>query len=137
MGDQLKRTSFRLLLLVNGLICAGFIMAQDKKTDSTKETSYFKISGSYLSNAVYNGRKDSLATPYITPSFGYYDKSGFYVSGSLSYLASAKESRIDLFSLDAGYDFNFTNKFSGSVYASKSFYNQASTAIQSDIKGTF
>jgi hypothetical protein len=110
-------------------------MAQDKKIDSLKKESYFKFSGSYLNNSVYNGRKDSLTTPYITPSFGYYDKSGFYVSSSLSYLASSAESRIDLFSFDLGYNFDFTDNFSGSVYANKSFYNQSSTAIKSDIKG--
>lgn len=117
------------------MACTTLLVAQAKQ-DSTKEGSHFKLSGSYLSNAVYNGRKDSLATPYLTPSLGYFDKSGFYISGSLSYLVSATESHIDLFSLDAGYDFDLTNKFSGSVYANKSFYNSASTAIKSDINGS-
>ncbi len=128
-----KKKSFRFILLLTGLSCATLLAAQVKKTDSTKEDSYFKLSGSYLSNLVYNGRKDSLQTPYITPSLGYYDKSGFYISGSLSYLASSAGSHIDLVSLDAGYDFDITDKLSGTVYANKSFYNKASTAIKSDI----
>ena len=107
------------------------------QTKKAKESeSYFKASASYLSNAVYNGRQDSLVTPYITPSLGYYDKTGFYISGYVSYLSNASGNRIDLFALDAGYDFNVNDKLSGSVYAEKSFYNQASTAIQSDIKGS-
>ena len=107
------------------------------QTKKAKESeSYFKASASYLSNAVYNGRQDSLVTPYITPSLGYYDKTGFYISGYVSYLSNASGNRIDLFALDAGYDFNVNDKLSGSVYAEKSFYNQASTAIQRDIKGS-
>ena len=109
---------------------------QEKKEEAAASNSYGKLSLSYLNNAVYNGRKDSLATPYITPTIGYYDKSGFYVSGALSYLSSAKESRIDLFSLDIGYDISITNQLSSNFYANKSFYNQSSTAVKSDIKGS-
>ena len=109
---------------------------QEKKEEAAASNSYGKLSLSYLNNAVYNGRKDSLATPYITPTIGYYDKSGFYVSGALSYLSSAKESRIDLFSLDIGYDISITNQLSSNFYGNKSFYNQSSTAVKSDIKGS-
>jgi len=135
MRNTIKTILSRFILLVTGISFSTFVTAQ-VTVDSTKEGSHFKLSGSYLSNSVYNGRKDSLATPYLTPSFGYFDKSGFYISASLSYLASATESHIDLFSLDAGYDLDLTNKFSGSVYANKSFYNSASTAIKSDISGS-
>lgn len=114
----------------------SFAMAQDNNTDAQEKTSYFKASGSYLTNSVYYGRTDSLATPYITPSVGYYNKSGFYVTGSLAYLASVAESRIDLYSFDIGYDFDFGDKFSGSISGNKSFYNQSSTAIKSDIMGS-
>src|ERR1035437_9690808 len=68
--------------------------------DSTKEPpkrSFFQASFSYLSNAVYNGRHDFLTTPYFTLLIGYYNKSGFYVTGSMAYLHNALESRIDLF----------------------------------------
>ena len=58
-----------------------------------------------LSNSIYNGRKDSVATPYITPMIGYYDKSGFFIDASLSYLAKAGSSRIDMYNIDAGYDY--------------------------------
>lgn len=110
-------------------------MAQDMNTDTNKKQSYFKAAGNYLSNSVYYGRTDSLVTPYLTPSLGYYNKRGFYVTGSLSYLTNAAESRIDLYSFNAGYDFDLTKKLSGSVYGNKSFYNQSSTAIKSDVKG--
>lgn len=128
--------TFRLLL---SFIMISFssisLIAQEKESLNKKKDSYFKFNASYLSNSVYNGRKDSLTLPYITPSIGYFNNSGFYIQGSLSYLNSASESRIDLFSFDIGYDFSLGDNFSGGVYASKYFYNKSSTAVSSENKG--
>jgi hypothetical protein len=132
----IKNKIYFFLLLSVCLLSTRYGFTQEKKKDSSSSNSYGKLSLSYLNNAIYNGRKDSLTTPYITPSIGYYDKSGFYVSGALSYLSSAKESRIDLFSLDIGYNISITNQLSSNFYANKSFYNQSSTAVKSDIKGS-
>ena len=129
----LLKKHITLLFIVSSFVAVS-ANAQSQDKDTTK--SYFKASLSYLSDGVYNGRKDSLATPYFTPTFGYYDKGGFHASGSLSYLAASTEKRIDLFTLEVGYDFDITKKLSGGVYADKYFYNTASTNVQSDIKGT-
>ena len=64
-------------LFLSSLFLYNLSFGQTKKAKETE--SYFKASASYLSNAVYNGRQDSLVTPYITPSLGYYDKTGFYI----------------------------------------------------------
>ncbi len=130
--NKFKSISLCLFFILG--TCCNYANAQTKKNEDSAK-SYFKFTGSYLSNSVYNGRQDSLITPYITPTFGYYDKAGFYISGSASYLASAGESRIDVFYFDIGYDVDFTDRFSGSFYADKSFYNQTSTAIESAVKG--
>ncbi|GAC1443629.1 MAG: hypothetical protein NVSMB63_12590 [Sediminibacterium sp.] len=122
----------RLFLWVAFLGCCFTGVTQDTTTTS----SHFKLAVNYLTNAVYNGRKDSLVLPYITPSIGYYDKSGFYISGSVSYLSATNQSRVDLFSLDAGYDFAIGNKVNGSVYGGKYFYNQSSTSVRSEMKGS-
>jgi hypothetical protein len=126
----IKKTAIFSLLII-GLVSS--VKAQDS-TSKTK-SSYFKASTSYLTNSVYGGRKDSLATPYITPAIGYYDKSGFFVKGSLSYLAATGDSRIDLFSLETGYDFTINDKLSGGIYGSKYFYNNSSTSVRSESKG--
>lgn len=102
----------------------------------TNKVSYGKLSANYLTNAVYYGRKDSLPSPYLTISGGYYDKGGFYISGSLSYLSGKNGSRIDYTAIDLGYNFTISQQFSGSVYGNKSWYNQSSTNISSDIKGS-
>jgi hypothetical protein len=38
------------------------------------------------------GRFDSI--PYIVPSIGYYDASGFFADASLSYLTKSNENRV-------------------------------------------
>jgi len=97
--------------------------------------SYFQASVSYLSNNVYLGRKDTAATPYITPTFGYYHKSGLYANASASYLAAAGESRIDLVTLEAGYSFK-AGKFDGQASGAKFWFNSASYNIRSELKGS-
>ncbi len=97
--------------------------------------SYLSASLGYLSNSIYNGRKDSVSTPYITPTIGYYDKSGFFADASLSYLAKSGSGRIDLFNIEAGYDFDIGN-FDGEVVAAKPFYNSQSTNVKSQITGS-
>jgi hypothetical protein len=123
--------------ILNLTICILLIIQHSSAQDSTKQSqeSYFKFSTSYLTNSVYNGRKDSLILPYLTPSITYYDKSGFYIGGSLSYAMATNENRIDLFTLDAGYDFSISNQFSAGLYASKYFYNDNSNAVRSETKG--
>ena len=109
--------------------------AQDEKSSESKK-SYFKFSASYLSNAVYYGRKDSFAVPYITPTISYNDKSGFYLEGSLSYLSSPGVSQIDAGAITAGYEFNSANeKLSGSVYGSKFFTSSSSYSVHGEVKG--
>lgn len=95
--------------------------------------SYFKFAIDYLSNAVYYGRKDSFALPYITPAISYHDKSGLYIEGSLSYLAGTG-SQVDAGSLTAGYEFSSLNeKISGDVYASKFFVNNSSYSVRGEV----
>ena len=133
----MKKKILLFVLLNFSAFC--IITAQETKVDSKKETknpSYFKFSTSYLTNAVYNGRKDSIALPYITPSLGYFDKSGFYISASLSYLVSSAASRVDLVSATAGYDFDISKQVSGGIYASKDFYTSSSTSVKSETQGS-
>ncbi len=94
--------------------------------------SYFKIQASYITNSVYAGRKDTVALPYFTPSIEYNHKSGLYLGASISYLAN-NNSRIDLWSLDAGYSFKLLKKISANVYVYKPFYNSNSRNVQSDV----
>ena len=111
------------------------------KTDTSEEVkkapkSYFKFGASYISNSVYSGRKDSAIVSYLEPSIGYYDKSGFNISASASYLTSGNVHRIDAFSLSAGYDFKIMENWEASIGADRSFYNDSTSNVEGGNKGT-
>jgi hypothetical protein len=121
------------ILIIVCCCAASKVAAQDSLTEKKYEP-HFKAQLKYLTNSVYNGRKDSAATPYVTPSLTYSTKFGLSLGASLSYLANS-DSRIDLVNLNAGYDFKISKRVSASVYASKYFYNQSSTAVNSEMTG--
>jgi len=115
------------------------LKAFEKELDSLihpKKKSYLKIEVAFLSNNVYFGRKDSVATPYITPSIGYYHKSGLYFNALVSYLPTSGQNRFDLFTLEAGYQHRFGD-FQMQLVGSKFFYNNNSYNVESEIKETF
>ena len=122
-------------------VCVSFfcllpnVKAQDSTKSNESEASYFEAGLSYLSNSAYLGRHDSLKVPYLTPTFSYYNKSGFYATGSLSYLKSNGISRIDYFGIDAGYMFT-VNKLSGDFSIEKDFYSSQSKNVKAETKGS-
>lgn len=110
------------------------LIAQDTTTIENSDLSYWEAGISYLSNSTYLGRQDSSKVPYITPTIGYYNKSGLFITGSMSYLNSAAVSRIDLIEFQAGYTL-VIKKFAGEISATKDFYNSQSQNVKSETKG--
>ncbi len=123
----MRKVLFTWLLIIP----VSGISAQDS---AGARKSYGLVSLNFINNSVYNGRKDSLNTPYLTPSLGYYHKSGLFVEGSASYLLRSGSGRFDLFTLGAGYDF-FLGNFEGQLVAEKYFYNSSSTNVAAEVKG--
>jgi hypothetical protein len=111
------------------------LIAQDTTTIEKADPSYWEAGISYLSNSTYLGRQDSLKVPYITPTISYYNKSGLFITGSMSYLNSAGVSRIDLIEFQAGYTL-IIKKFSGEISATKDFYNSQSQNVKSETTGS-
>ena len=105
--------------------------ANDDEAVTSPAKSFFKTSLSYLSNAVYQGRKDSAVISYITPSISYVNKSGWNLTASLSYAPNAGIKEIELITLETGYEHKFNSSFSSNAYAAAYFYNQFSSAVQS------
>ena len=124
-----------LSFLLPAIVFSCFAQNDSLVEHSNTAKSYGRFSVSYLNNSVYNGRKDSVLTPYITPTLGYYDKSGFFINGSLSYLARSGSNRIDLYNIEAGYDFS-AGDFDGGLSANKSFYNSSSTNVKAEVTGS-
>ena len=116
------------------------LIAQNSKTTvkekSNDNQSYLLTDISYINDAIFMGRRDSIAAPYIFPSIGYYDESGFFADVSASYLTSSEESRFDLFLLSAGYMFD-SKKWSGGISGTAYFFNEDSYNVQSETVGDF
>lgn len=135
VSTPVARRIFLFILSTCYIFINTGIAQSEKNTRKHSSDSYWKIGVGYLSNYVYMGRQDSLPTPYLTPTITYNHVSGFYVSGSVSYLMQNKSRRVDYGSIDLGYTFDLTERISGEVYANKSWYNQSSTNVTSDITG--
>lgn len=121
-------------LLFSNTAFTQSVSNNDTSFNRNKETSYTTASVMYSSNIVFAGRKDSTPVPYISPSIAYYHKSGLFASGSFSYLTAAGESRIDLYTLAAGYVYKKKNVIA-SISATKYFFSDKSFNVQSQING--
>lgn len=131
----------KFVLLITLYSITFALKAQKPNTEITLDDllnnapkSYFRFQASYLSNAVYFGRKDSATTlPYITPTLEYNHKSGFYASASASYLANSA-STIDFWCLEAGYSFSDSaEKFLATAFINKPFYKETSANLRADV----
>jgi len=131
---KLKTIKFSVLLL--SVFFINSVFSQDKSEIKTpnknRNSSYLILSLSYINDAVYLGRKDSITAPYLNPSITYYHKSGFYGIGSFSYLTKADQSRIDLFLATVGYDFTSKN-LSGDFSITTYFFNVESYNVISEV----
>ncbi|MEP6617317.1 MAG: hypothetical protein ABJA57_12090 [Ginsengibacter sp.] len=77
------------------------------QTDTSQKVSYIKIGTSYLSNAVYSGRKDSSIVSYFRPAIGYFHKSGLSINVEASLLVNAPGAgRLDEVAIEAGYNYS-------------------------------
>ncbi|MBL7739276.1 MAG: hypothetical protein JNK14_08645 [Chitinophagaceae bacterium] len=135
---KVRLVKFPVLFLMV-LMIVYKLPAQSRSADTAKSkpafsNSYAQAGVNYISNTVFAGRKDSVAVPYLSPSISYSHKSGVFAKGSLSYLTSAKESRIDLYTLTAGYVYS-KNNFIAGVDATKYFFNSSSTNVRSGMSG--
>jgi hypothetical protein len=121
----------KVSFLMATLLAALTVNAQDGSSEKYK--SYFKAGVKYLSDNVYLGRKDSATISYITPTIGYFTKSGFYVTAGASYQPNNGANRIDLVTAEVGYDFSVKDKFYGGIYAGKYFYSANSYAVNAEV----
>ncbi len=117
------------------LLLSVFIFNAAYSQDSTTEKpkSHVEVSAKYLSRNVYMGRTDSAKISYLSPVIGFFHKSGFHLLGSVSYMPNGGANRIDVATIEAGYDFTIGPKFYGGIYADQFFYNTGSFAVNAEI----
>ena len=111
------------------------LVAVNNPKNQDAEKTHLDAEFKYLSNQVYLGRRDSAALPYYIPTISYFHKSGLYASASLNYLKNSAVSRIDLVTLEAGYDFT-KGKYEGKLSFTEFFYNSQSTSVTSELNST-
>jgi hypothetical protein len=105
------------------------------KNDITaSKKSHWDMSLAYLSDNVYLGRRDSTQTPYVTPTIAYYNKSGFFISGSASWLPIAGSGRVDVVTIEGGYSYT-SDKMNVEITAGRDFYSEQSFVVSSAVGG--
>ena len=101
-------------------------------SDTIADKSELRIGIQYTNDYYFMGRVDSAMAPYLSPSIGYYHKSGLSIRSSLSYLTSSDEGRIDLYTLSGGYDY-YGKKMVAGLSVSEYFFNDLSYAVQANM----
>ena len=133
MDTESFKTNALLLMLFLTIGVTGQNKDEAFKSTKTKTASYIYADINFINDAVFMGRKDSISAPYLYPVLGYHHKSGFYASGSFSYLTKSNENRIDLFLMTAGFDFT-AKKLDADVSITKYFFNDDSYNVISEVE---
>lgn len=100
--------------------------------DSVEEKSQLRIGLRYTSDYVYMGRSDSAKAPYLSPSIGYYHKSGFFLRSSMSYLTAQEEGRIDMITASGGYD-HYVKNWALGASVSQYFFSDLSYNVMAEM----
>ena len=131
----MKNVKFKSVVkMILFLVCHTIASQNDKiKAQNEMGESYFSAEINFISDAVFMGRKDSIAAPYLYPSIEYHHKSGFYTEGSFSYLTKENQSRIDLALISLGFDFKIDKLF-GDISVTKYFFNEESYNVISEVE---
>ena len=136
----MKKISFCIAFLVALIVLRLESIAQVVTlTDSTVNRldsikSYFLVGIAYNSNIVFLGRKSPIKSPYFSVSTGYYHKSGLFIHGIVSYLATSAAKRIDLFAASGGYDY-YKNSLTAGISATGYVFNNKSYTSKSALTG--
>ena len=136
----MKKIGFSIAFLIAVIAMPFESFAQEKTvtdtivSNSASNKSYTLVGMTYNSDIVFLGRKNPIKSPYISASAGYYHKSGLFINGIISYLATAERKRIDLFTASGGYDYNKNNLIAG-VSATGYVFNSKSYTVKSALAG--
>lgn len=120
-----------LILSIHGLNAQSIAKKYTSKDTSSKPV--FTLQLDYLNNYLYNGRADSIASPYQITTASVNFGNGIYSNLIANYLLTPNEKRFDFFEFDLGYEYKLGKKISGEIYGSKYFYSNQSSLLNGDI----
>lgn len=114
------------------------LRAQDRQAEIHQpvqpDFSYLMADVTFMSDAVFMGRRDTVSAPYLMPSLGYFHKSGLFLDASFSYLMSSEDKRVDMALITTGFSFD-QNRWSGTVSGTAYFFNAESYNVRSESTG--
>ena len=113
----------------------GIAQTPDSSATEKLDSSHFKASLTYLTNNVWQGRKDDEILPYLTPTITYTHKSGLYADVGVG-IVPYNGAGFDLVMLEGGYDKDLGKRFSLSLYGGKYFYATKSNSVRSASGGS-
>ncbi|MEJ7694381.1 hypothetical protein [Daejeonella sp.] len=115
------------------LFCCTLTYAQQGLRDTLKTSTKpsLTLAGIYSSDVNYYGQTSVNRTPYGLGYIGLAFNSGIYFSGSVYKILNADEGTSGG-SLTAGYDFNLTEKLTGGLSYTRSFFPDVSFFLQSE-----
>ncbi|MEJ8840925.1 hypothetical protein WG954_00940 [Lacibacter sp. H375] len=122
---------FLFLVLVNPLI----LSAQGDSTKADARKPVFTANIAHQSLVHFLGRTDSLSSNATLPIISYQLKNGLYAQGAAIFIAnSALPFQYTGGSVELGYRFPESDKFSGNVFVSRFLYKDESVLVQSALK---
>jgi hypothetical protein len=120
-----------LCIILAWLTAGQTVKAAGSDSCDYNHQTYIAAGLRYLSDNVYLGRKDSLHLPYLTPLLTYHHRSGVFASAAVSYVPVPGRDRVDLVTLEAGYDHDFGKNISAGAYADYFSYSNETNNIKS------
>lgn len=127
----------RSFLLLSFLGLSLILKAQETTTDWSAtmpwvSQSEWRLDLRYTSDYLYMGRSDSVKAPYLSPSIGYYHKSGLFLKAGLSYLTTQDNSRVDLYTVSGGYHY-YGKRAAAGASLTEYFFSDRSYAVQAEM----
>jgi hypothetical protein len=126
----------QIILFCTCFLIITYAFSQDIKKEDSLNTFHFKLSTGYLSNYLFNGRSDSLKMPYSVTTLEMKNGNGLSFDANLYYLLQNNNQRFDFLELNGSYEHDFTDNFSGGLYATKYFNSSQRVSSNSDISGS-
>ena len=126
----------KILLFCISFLFVSSLFAQEVNKEDSLNNLHFKLSTGYLSNYLFNGRADSLKMPYSVTTLEMKNGNGLSFDANLYYLLQNNNQRFDFLELNGSYEHDFTDNFSGGLYATKYFNSNQRVSVNSDITGS-
>ncbi len=133
----MRSINIAVTLITFLFLSTSCIFAQSISNLDSSSKPIFKIQLDYLNNYVYNGRSDSISSPYQITTASVNFANGIYSNFIANYLLTPNQTRFDFFELDLGYEYKIGKKISGELYGSKYFYSNQSNLLNGDITSDF